>query len=89
MVAKHQATRVLKYIAVINNVVNVSAVITEMNTKVALIQVFSSRRTPRNLFILTLFLDYVVNIFLDAFDVYKTFLSLKILVLLHDDIMRF
>ena len=37
--------------------------ITEMNTKVASIQVsFSSWPTLRNLFILTVFLDYIVNI---------------------------
>ena len=64
MVAKHQATKVVsKYIAVMNNVINVNAIITKINTKVASIQLsFSSRCTPRNLFILTLFLGYIVNI---------------------------
>ena len=52
-----------KYNAAIVMVLNVNAIMTEMNTKVASIQVsFSSRCTPRNLFILTLFIGYVENI---------------------------
>ena len=52
-----------KYIAVINSVLNVNAIFTEMNTKVASIQLsFSSRRTPKNFLILTKFLDSVVSI---------------------------
>ena len=63
VIAKHQATRVFSKFNEDFIVVNFCGIITEINTKVASIRVsFSSRRTPGNLFILTLFLDYVVNI---------------------------
>ena len=73
MIVKLQATRVFsKYNGDIIVVINVNAIITEMNTKVASIKVSLSSRRTRN-----------------VIEVCKTFLMLKILVLLHDDITGF